>query len=164
MKQARGTAYYLGLVAKRNPAIYEEYLAGSFKSANAAILAAGVRKPIEAGSALSKAWKAANADERADFLIGIGAVIAAQGTAVAPSSIATSDRKLTEHAKRRFKALFPMSPFPCGYIMGAIDRPTTDVSLWHAITHGYKLKPGLIAKLNVWLPAEEAWRKALVES
>lgn len=160
-RKKRGNAYYLGVLERRHPAIYARYLAGEFKSVASALQATGIRKPPKPAHALMRAWRDASEAERKKFLESIGA--SRPGDAPKWTNIATPDRKLTEHAKRRFKALFPMSPFPCGYIMSAIGRPTTDVSLMHAIQSGYKLKPELIAKLNVWLPAEEARRRALVD-
>lgn len=161
-KQKRDNTYYLGVVEKKHPAIYARYLAGEFKSATAAILAAGVRQPPKQIHALKRAWKNAGTAERREFLDWLKAthVKRAAPTSATPRiSIVTAEGRLTEAARKRFRALFPEDPFPTAIIMKEIGGGAHDTSLGQAIQRSSRLQPALIALLEAWLPAEEARRK-----
>lgn len=161
-KQKRDNDYYLGLVERHHPTIYARYLAGEFKSAAAAILAAGVRQPPKAIHALKRAWVKADASERREFLDWLRASHGKRRPASVSSptlSIATVDRRLTEDAKKRLKTLYRGEPFPNGLIMAAIGIGTNDTSLGTAIARNTRLSPAMITLLEAWLPAEEAHRK-----
>lgn len=160
--QKRDTAYYLEQVEKRHPAVYAQYRAGHFKSAAAAVLAAGVRQPPQQIHALKRAWRKASAAERREFVDWLKATMPRK-SAAAPLptsiSIATADNRLTEDAKKRFRALFPAGPIESAPIMRAIGQSPHNVSLSGAVLHNETLQPDVIKALEVWLPAEEARRR-----
>ncbi|KPF73220.1 hypothetical protein IP69_00125 [Bosea sp. AAP35] len=159
--------FYLGLLKKRQPAIFARYEAGEFASAAAALFAGGVRTTPKPINALARAWKNASAADRDAFLSSIGAtvglkagtIVVAEGPTTA-EPIANHDRTLTPLTIARIKRLYPAESLPCRVIMPAMGFGRLDASLVKAIRHGSRIKPDMIDALAIWLPAEEARRRS----
>lgn len=154
-KQKRDNAYYLRVVEKKHPAIYAQYLAGGFKSASAAILAAGVRQRPKQIHALLRAWKKATATERTGFLSSIGAT--AVGTALSmpassgPATIADAENRLTSSGRRRIEEIMTGRGIKMGTVMDELGRSRLDASIGNAMNHGHRLKPDLVVALQAWV-------------
>lgn len=154
-KQKRDNDYYLSVVEKKHPAVYARYLAGEFRSASAAILAAGVRKPPKQIHALLRAWNKASATERADFLVAIGAVGSGASSPLAPRAtpivIADAENRLTPAGRRRIEEIMARRGIKMGTVMDELGRKRLDASIGNAINHDHHLKPDLVLALQAWV-------------
>jgi hypothetical protein len=154
--QKRDNDYYLRLVEKRHPAIHAQYLAGHFRSASAAILAAGVRQPPKQLHALLRAWSKASVTERTDFLSRIGATTTgtALSTSASPSGpvvIADTESRLTSQGKRRIEEIMIKRKIKMGTVMNELGRTGLDASIGNAMNHDHRLKPDLVVALQAWV-------------
>lgn len=154
-KQKRDNTYYLGVVEKKHPAIYARYLAGDFKSAAAAILAAGVRQPPKQIHALMRAWKKATATDRAEFLSIVGA--RTTGVASAPLSTGTlpmitdAEGRLTADGKRQVTEIMARRGIKMGSVMDELGRRRLNASVGRALNQDHRLKSDLAASLQAWV-------------
>lgn len=153
-KQKRDNAHYLDVLKRKHPAIYADHLAGRFRSASAAFIEAGIRKPPRAIHALMRAWKKASASERADFLSSIGATAAAARTSGPTSgtvAIADPDSRLTAPGKRRIEEIMTMRGIKMGVVMDELGGVRLDASISRAMNRNHRLKPSLVAALQAWV-------------
>lgn len=154
-KPKRDNTYYLGVVEKKHPAIYARYLAGEFKSAAAAILAAGVRQPPKQIHALKRAWKNATATERAEFLSIVGLRTSGAASTPLPSHslppITDVEGRLTSDGKHWIIEIMTKRRLTMGLVMEELGQKRLNASVGRAMNQGHRLKSDLAASLQAWV-------------
>jgi hypothetical protein len=145
----RDTDYYLGRMQAEKPAIYADFLAGRYASANEAIIAAGLRKPKDVVGEAKQLWKRMNDRERSAFVIWLKSSVRARAVVTAPSLI-TADRRLTPQAKKRVQSLMGKRRLKLGDVMKEMGLNASDASLGGALARGTRVSPAVAAHLDSW--------------
>ena len=150
----RDSAYFLKLVERKNPAVYADYVAGKYASANAACRAAGIirgRSPLQV---MRAEWVKASTAERDAFRAWIGAVVptvAAGRLPPTPAPIVDSERRLTKQAKDDLDEIFARRGIKSGQMMDEMGLSRLDASIGMARVRPSKLQLKTIALLEIWI-------------
>lgn len=145
-QQRRASNYYLARLQVDFPLVHADYVAGKYSSVRAAAVAAGLRKETTRLTALKTNWQKASPAERAQFLAFVGA-----GPPTAPTAPITVDRRLVPSAIAKIQATMTRRNLKMGDVMREIGFEPLDASLGMALARGTKLRPAIIAALEVWI-------------
>lgn len=162
-KQQRDNTYYLERMKVERPDVFADYQKGMFKNASAALIAAGLRKPIDQLQVLKAALCKASQVEQDAFKAMIGCSGATSGVAAPvaspphPSPLSVqSNRMLTPAAATAIRDLMARRRMKPGQVMREMGFKPLDTSLGMALSRGTKLKPDLLEAIERWLTANGA--------
>lgn len=148
--QKRDREYFEKRLKAEFPAIYRDFLSGTYKTVNAAAKAAGLVKPPTQLDYLKRAWSNASSADRKAFIKW------AQGRSSPPSSIrspVTPAFYLEGWAKKRIPDLMARKGLKNKDVMKALGSSPLDASLWRALRRQSptRLRPDLASALGRWL-------------
>lgn len=171
----RDNDYYLQRLRDDFPAIYADYLAGKFKNAAAAIVAAGLRRPKSGLDHLHAAWKKASAPERNTFKVQIGCAGSGTTTGVqtnsssppAPSSPARAsaagatrihtDGYLSKGAIAHIATVMARRSMKIGDVMAEMGFKKLNPSVGLAMNQGSQIRDlAVLTALETWLNGNPA--------
>lgn len=156
--QKRDSQYFLGRIKVEHPAIYADYLAGTYRSVAAASRAAGIARARTNVQVLKNAWGKASRNDKHEFLQWLKKAAApslAPVLPVLPGPIATN-RKLEGWAKDRIKVILAAQRLTSNQLAASFGRSRFDASIGNALTCGWKLAPSTLVYLEAWLVANIA--------
>lgn len=148
--QKRDNDYYLKRLEDEFPAIYDDYLAGRYRSVRAACVAAGIRKTAPAAlGALRSAWARASAAEQAEFL---KFVLPTKPPATArPVEEVFVDGRLTPYGSTRIGEAMSRYSLTAGGLMIELGFSASDQSLSMAMHRGTRVRDEVVAAVQAWL-------------
>ena len=152
-KTKRDGDYWLKRIELENPAVFADFLAGMFKSINAAPRAAGMfsaRTPLHE---LKNAWGKASPAQRRSFVIWAGAVPAVAVPTAAITGGVAIDRLLQPSAARRIAEIMTIRGMTTGGVMAEMGFSAMNPSLGNALKGGWRLQPAVITAVEKWLTA-----------
>jgi hypothetical protein len=148
--QKRDRDYFEKRLKAEFPAIYRDFLAGTYKTVNAAAKAAGLVKPPTHLDYLKRVWNRASSAERKAFI-----QWARGGASTAPSvrSPVTPAFYLEGWAMKRIPDLMAKKGLRDKDVMKELGLSPLNTSLWRALRRqpATRLKPDLASALGQWL-------------
>lgn len=167
----RDNAYFLERLRKEHPGIYADLQAGRFKNANAAFIAAGLRKQRTGLDVLRSAWDRASATEKDAFrrLIGCtipgtsGSITAPTMTTPMPSTLPQAGQPIRQRAihvdgclepdvKSHITAVMAHRGMKMGDLMSELGFKRLDASVGMALHQGSRINnPTLLQALGDWI-------------
>lgn len=169
-RQKRDNDYYLQRLRDDFPAIYADYLAGKFKNAAAAFVAAGLRKPKSGLDHLRSAWKKASRSERRDFKLEIGCIgpggssrsqtsgakappsSPPSGTQVAGPKPLQAGGYLSVDSIDHLRVVMSRRNMKIGDVMAEMGFKKLNTSVALAMGRGAQIRdPAVLAALETWL-------------
>ena len=153
-KPGRDNAYYLKVLERDHPVIFDDYRAGGYPTVAKALVAAGLKSQRTPLQEMLNAWKKASTAEQAAFRSAIGATATSTLT---PGSVTTSrgpfsaDRRLQPEAVKVIMEIMTRRGLTAGDVMDEVGRKRLNPSLGLALRQGARMQQDLIDDLEIWV-------------
>jgi hypothetical protein len=154
----RDNGYFLERLKSEHPVHYADLVAGRYKNASQAFIAAGLRKARSTLDRLHAAWNVASPAERDSFLISIGVLAPLASPSSSPAMpgaaagvIARNKTHLPSALAGQITGIIARRKLKMGIVMKELGRSQLDASLGMALARGTLIQTDLLADLEAWV-------------
>ena len=152
-KSARDNDYYLDLLERKHPVVFDDFQTGKFKTVAEALKVAGVKKARTPLQEMLNGWKKATPAERDAFALNVG--LAAPSVAAVVASPTASpvaiDGRLQPASIAIIQDVMAKRSMKMGDVMHELGRNRLNPSLGLALNNGSRLQQDVVDDLEVWL-------------